>query len=107
MNIQKMMEQARVMQQKMQEMQEKLGHTEVSGTAGGGMVSVVMTCKGEVRKVSIAPEIINPSDKETLEDLVMAAMNTARANADGTLADETRKMMQELGLPANMEGLPF
>lgn len=103
MNIQEMMKQAAVMQKRMQEMQEKLAEMEVVGTAGGGLVSVVMTCRGEVRKVNISPEVINPSDKETLEDLVMAAMNMARENADGTLANETRKMMEELGLPTNMQ----
>ena len=104
MNIQEMMKQAQIMQQRMQEMQEKLGIMEVQGQAGGGMVTVVMTCRGEVRSVTIAPEIINPQEKETLEDLVMAAMNLARRNADNTLAGETRRMMEEMGLP--LEGLP-
>jgi DNA-binding protein YbaB len=67
------------------------------------MVDVVMTCRGEVRQVKIAPEIITPSDPETLEDMVMAAMNMARQNADQTMADETRKMMEELGIPTNVE----
>lgn len=100
MNIQEMMKRAQVMQQKMNEMQEKLAETEVSGQSGGGMVRVVMTCRGEVRKVEISPEIINPQDKETLEDLVMAAMNMARENADVTMAEETRRMMEDMGLPA-------
>lgn len=103
MNIQEMMKQAQVMQRRMQEMQDKLAQMEVSGMSGGGMVTIVMTCRGEVRKVSIVPEIINPQDKETLEDLVMAAYNMARENADNTLADETRRMMEELGLPANVQ----
>lgn len=103
MNIQEMMKQAQVMQQRMQQMQEKLAETEVTGAAGGGIVSVVMTCRGEVRKVNIAPEVINPQDAETLEDLVMAAMNMARENADNRLAEETRRMMEEMGLPANMK----
>lgn len=103
MNIQEMMKQAAVMQKRMQEMQEKLAEMEVAGTAGGGLVNIVMTCRGEVRKVNVSPEVINPSDRETLEDLLMAAMNMARANADNTLANETRKMMEELGLPTNMQ----
>lgn len=106
MNIQQMMKQAQQMQIRMQEMQEKLGEMEVNGSAGGGMVSVVMTCKGEVRKVTINPEIITPDDRETLEDLVMAAMNMARRNADETLAEETRKMMAEFGMPGDMQ-MPF
>jgi len=103
MNIQEMMKQAQEMQQRMQEMQGKLADMEVQGQSGGGMVSVIMTCRGEVRNVTIAPEVINPQDKETLEDLVMAAMNLARENADTTLADETKKMMGEMGLPTDMQ----
>jgi hypothetical protein len=99
MNIQQMMKQAQLMQQRMQELQARLAVTEVSGQSGGGLVQVVMTCKGDVRKLSIAPEIINPGDKETLEDLVMAAINSARQNADQRLADDTRAMMEEFGLP--------
>ncbi len=106
MNIQQMMKQAQVMQQRMEEMQDRLGDTEVEGSAGGGMVNVVMTCKGEVRKLSINPEIIVPAERETLEDLVMAALNMAKQRADATLADETKKMMSDMGMPANMK-LPF
>lgn len=106
MNIQQMMKQAQQMQVRMQEMQEKLGEMEVTGTSGGGMVTVLMTCKGEVRKVTINPEIIVPAERETLEDLVMAAMNMARERADTTLAEETRKMMAEFGMPGDVK-LPF
>lgn len=104
MNIQEMMKQAQVMQQRMQEMHEKLGQMEVEGQAGGGLVEITMTCRGEVRRVGIAPEVIRAEDKETLEDLVMAAVNQARENADNTLAEETKRMMQEMGLPAG--GVP-
>lgn len=106
MNIQQMMKQAQVMQQRMEQLQDRLGDMEVEGASGGGLVTVVMTCKGEVRNVSIKAEVINPSDKETLEDLVMAAMNMAKQRADTTMADETRKMMAEMGMPADMK-LPF
>lgn len=104
MNIQEMMKQARVMQKRMEEMQLKLGQMEVQGQSGGGMVNVLMTCKGEIRKVTIAPEIINPAEKEMLEDLVMAAVNMARENADNTLSTETKRLMQELGLPTDGSG---
>lgn len=106
MNIQQMMKQAQQMQQRMQDMQERLGDTEVEGASGGGMVSVTMTCKGEVRKIGISPDVINPNDRETLEDLVMAAVNMARQKADETLAEETRKMMAEFGMPGDVK-LPF
>lgn len=103
MNIQQMMQQAKVMQERMQQMQADLSEREVQGQAGGGMVGVTMTCRGEVRNLSIDPSLIDPNDKETLEDLVMAAMNMARHNADQTMADETARMMQELGLPSDMQ----
>ena len=106
MNIQEMMKQAKVMQERMEQMQAQLAEREVTGTAGGGLVNVVMTCRGEVRRIALSPEIINPTDKETLEDLIMAAINMARANADQTLAEETQKMMSDLGLPAGMD-MPF
>ena len=106
MNIQQMMKQAQVMQTRMQEIQARLGEMEVEGAAGGGLVSITMTCKGEVRRVSIDPQVIDPNDRETLEDLVMAACNTARKQADETMAAETSAMMKEMGLPSNMQ-LPF
>ncbi|NCC21375.1 MAG: YbaB/EbfC family nucleoid-associated protein [Alphaproteobacteria bacterium] len=100
MNIQKMMQQAQMMQTRMQELQTRLADVEVDGQSGGGMVAVRMTCKGDIRKITIDPSIINPADKETLEDLVAAAVNNARVNADQTIASETQKMMSELGLPS-------
>jgi hypothetical protein len=106
MNIQKMMQQAQTMQTKMQELQEQLAEVEVDGASGGGMVTITMTCKGDVRKVKIDPSIVNPDDIETLEDLVAAAVNSARLKADETIAEETQKMMNEMGLGGNT-GMPF
>lgn len=106
MNIQQMMKQAQVMQQRMQEMQDRLGETEIHGSSGGGLVTITMTCKGEVRKLTIDPQIIKPDDPETLEDLVMAACNMAKQKADQMLAEETRAMMAGMGLPADTK-LPF
>lgn len=103
MNIQEMMKQAKVMQDRMQLMQGELANIEVTGEAGGGLVKVVMSCKGDIRDVSISAEILIPEDKETVEDLVKAALNVARQNADTRMADETQKMMEELGLPTNVE----
>lgn len=106
MNIQKMMQQAQEMQTKLQEMQDKIGEQEVVGSAGGGLVKVTMTCKGYVSKVDIDPDNMKPDDKEIVEDLVAAACNDARTKADEKMAEETKKMMEELGLPAGMQ-LPF
>ena len=103
MNISDMMKQAKVMQQRMEELQAQLAVTEVEGVSGGGLVRVVMTCKGDVRSLKISPDIVNANDVETLEDLVMAAVNMARQNADQTMAGETGRMMESMGLPPNFE----
>ena len=103
MNIQQMMKQAQQMQQRMQEMQAKLGTIEVTGQSGGGMVAATMTCKGEMRGIKIDPSLMNPAERETLEDLVVAAINAAKARADETMAEETRRMMQDMGLPADFK----
>jgi hypothetical protein len=108
MNIQEMMKQAKSMQEKMAQMQEKLGGVEVQGSAGGDMVKVTMTCKGEARKIDIADSMMDLNEKEVLEDLIKAALNDAKMKADQKLAEETQKMMSELGLPAGAAGaLPF
>lgn len=106
MNIQKMMQQAQEVQFKLQEMQEKLKDILVSGESGGGLVKVSMTCAGIVKSIDIQPNIIDPSDKETLEDLVIAAVNNAGEARDAKVQGETQKMMKELGLPAGAQ-LPF
>lgn len=110
MNIQKMMQQAQKMQEKMGEMQEQLAQLEVSGTSGGGLVTVTITCKGLVKGMKIDPSIIDPDEKEVMEDLITAALNDARSKADVKMAEETEKAMAELGIPAGMlggGGLPF
>jgi DNA-binding YbaB/EbfC family protein len=106
MNFQKMMQQAQQMQFKMQEMQEKLGDLEVEGESGGGMVKVRMTCKGEILGLDINPSLINPAEREMLEDLIVAALNSASEAKDERVRTETQGMMKALGLPADGK-LPF
>ena len=106
MNILQIMQQAKAMQGKMAELQDRMGDVQVTGTAGGGAVTVLMTCKGRVLDVSIKPEILDPADPSMTEDLVKAAMNDARQKGDDTIATETKKMMEGMGLPAGMQ-LPF
>ncbi len=103
MNIQEMMQQAKVMQNKMQEMQEKLGEVEVEGVSGGGLVKATISCKGETRGVSIDDSLMDLNEKEVLEDLIKAALNDAKSQADQKLAEETQKMMSDLGLPAGAQ----
>ena len=99
MNFQKMMQQAQQMQFKLQEMQEKMADIEVTGQSGGGLVNVVMNCRGVVKNITIDPSIVVADDKETMEDLLVAAMNSANEAKDQKIKDETQAMMQELGLP--------
>ena len=106
MDMMKMMQQAKEMQDKMMQMQADLENVEVEGQSGGGMVTVRMTCKGHMRGIKIAPECITPEDPEMLEDLIVAAVNDAKAKGDQKLADETKSMMSSMGLPADIK-LPF
>lgn len=105
-NMAKMMQQAKAMQDKMKALQEQLAQETVEGQAGSGAVTIIMTCKGECRKIDIADAAMGGGDKEMLEDLIMAAINDARGKADAYMAEETGKIMQELGLPAGAQ-LPF
>ena len=109
MNIMKMMQQAKAMQEKMQVMQEKMGGVIVDGAAGGGLVKVTMTCKGQCDSITLDPSVVNAQEKDVLEDLLKAAINDAKSKADARMAEETQKMMSDLGLPPGAlgGGLPF
>jgi len=74
-NMQQLMKQAQKMQQQVAQAQAELAAAEVTGTAGGGLVSVVVTGLGEVKSITINPKVVDPEDVETLEDLVLAAIN--------------------------------
>lgn len=106
MNFMQMMQQAKAMQGKVAEMQERMGYELVEGMAGGGAVKIVMTCKGRVEAVRIDKSAVDAGDTSLLEDLVKAAMNDGRTKGEDRMADETKRMMEELGLPANAK-LPF
>ena len=80
-NMQQLMKQAQKMQQQLMEAQSKLAETEVSGSAGGGLVSAVVTGSGDVVSVKIDPRAVDPDDVESLEDLVVAAIRDAASNA--------------------------
>ena len=76
-NLQQLMKQAQKMQQQMVDAQAELAETELTGTAGGGLVTVTVSGTGEVTSVKIAPSAVDPDDVETLEDLVLAAIHNA------------------------------
>lgn len=106
MNIGNMMRQVQEMQTKMAEMQNRLGDVDVIGTAGGGLVTVTMNGKAEVRKVKIDPKLVDPADVEMLEDMIVAACNDGKQKAEAMIAGETEKMMGGLKLPPGVK-LPF
>ncbi|MEO0391618.1 MAG: YbaB/EbfC family nucleoid-associated protein [Pseudomonadota bacterium] len=105
-NLQQMMKQAQQAQAKMAAMQQEMEQMEVSGESGGGAVKVVMTGKGEARKIDIDPSIIDPEDKEVLEDLLVAAINQARGKAETEMQTRMADFAKEMGLPPGMN-LPF
>lgn len=100
-----LMKQAQQMQDNMRKMQEQLGSVEVEGQAGAGMVKVVMTCKHDVKRISIDPSLLG-DDKDMLEDLVAAAVNDAVRKVETTVQDKMSGFTSGLGLPPGMK-LPF
>jgi len=99
----KMMQQAQQMTGKLQEVQEGLGRLTVTGTAGGGLVTVEADGRGTVKRVSIDPKVVNPADVEMLEDLVAVAVQEAQKKAKDAAEEEMKKLTGGLGLG----GLPF
>ncbi|HLM04930.1 MAG TPA: YbaB/EbfC family nucleoid-associated protein [Blastococcus sp.] len=81
-DLAELMKQAQQMQQQMVAAQEELASAEVTGTAGGGLVSATMTGSGELTALTIAPSAVDPDDLETLQDLVVAAVRDAKRAAD-------------------------
>jgi len=100
-----LMKQAQQMQENMRRMQEQLGTLEVEGQSGAGMVKVQMTCKHEVKRVSIDASLFG-DDREMLEDLVAAAFNDASRRVESTIAEKMSGMTAGLGLPGGFK-LPF
>ncbi|TAH52647.1 MAG: YbaB/EbfC family nucleoid-associated protein [Betaproteobacteria bacterium] len=99
-----LMKQAQQMQENMKKMQDQLATVEVEGQAGAGMVKVLMTCKYDVRRVSIDDSVMD--DKEMLEDLVAAAVNDAVRKVETTTQEKMAGFTSGLNLPPGMK-LPF
>ena len=85
-NLGQLMKQAQEMQAKMQEMQERVAEAEATGLAGGGMVSITLNGKNEMRSVKIDPSLADPDDMEILEDLIVAAYNDRQGQDRGPCA---------------------
>jgi nucleoid-associated protein EbfC len=101
-----MMKQARELQGKMEQLQQEVAALEVEGSAGGGLVTVTMSGKSDMKRVRIDPSLLKPEEAEIVEDLIVAAVNEARAKAEAKLADRMRELTGGLQLPPGMK-LPF
>ena len=97
-----MMKQAAQLQSKMQELQAELDRIEVEGTAGGGMVSVRLSAKGDLKGVRIDDSLYKPSEKEIVEDLLVAAHADARRKAEAVMQDKMNGLTGGLALPPGM-----
>ena len=100
-----LMKQAQQMQENMKKMQDQLATVEVEGQSGAGLVKVVMTCKHDVKRVSIDPSLLG-DDKDMLEDLVAAAMNDAVRKVESTVAERMSGVTSGMGLPPGFK-MPF
>ena len=103
-DFQQLIQLGQKLQSKMTQIQESLESTSVSATSGGGMVSVTVDGKGQVKQVQIDPGCVDPQDVEMLEDLVLAAITEAQSKAQSVYEQEMRKATG--GLPMNIPGLP-
>lgn len=106
MNIQKMMKQAQQAQQKLADMQAKLEEEESEGSSGGGMVVVQMNGKFALRKITIDKSLIDPNEKEMLEDLIVAAFNDAKGKIEANANQRMSEIAGGLGLPPGFK-MPF
>lgn len=102
----KMMAAAKDMQAKMAEMQDNLAKITVVGEAGAGLVKATATAKGDLTALDIDPSIFVASEKEVVEDLILAAVKDAQRRAQDRAQSEMARISQDLGLPADMK-LPF
>ncbi len=105
-NLSQMLKQAEQMQERMAEVQEQLGRVEITGVSGGGMVEVTLSGKGEMRGIRIERALVDPEEKEVLEDLIVAAHNDAKSKVEAHLAEEMSKLTGGLNLPPGIK-LPF
>jgi DNA-binding YbaB/EbfC family protein len=97
-NMQQLMKQAQKMQQQLQDAQAELASTEVTGTAGGGLVTATLLGSGELTALSIDPRAVDPDDVETLQDLIVAAVRDASRAASDLAAEKMGPLTGGAGL---------
>jgi len=101
-NMGNLMKQAQKVQQQMMKMQEELAQREVSAQSGGGMVEAVVNGRGELLKLNLSPEVVDPDDVEMLSDLIVAAVGEAQRRAQDMVQQEMGKLTGGMGLPPGM-----
>ena len=101
-----MMGKVKEMQAKMEAMQEEVEQLTVEGTSGGGLVTVTLSGKGEMRGLSIDPSLLSADEGEILEDLIIAAHNDAKEKAGALMAEKTAEITAGLPIPPGMK-MPF
>ncbi|MGH8908646.1 MAG: YbaB/EbfC family nucleoid-associated protein [Egibacteraceae bacterium] len=101
-NMNQMLRQAQALQRKLAKAQEDLATMEVTGTAGGGMVSAVVACGGEFRSITINPEAVDPDDVEMLQDMVLAACNEALRQSKKLEDEHIGGVTGGMGLPPGL-----
>ena len=98
-----MMKQAAQLQSKMQELQSELDALMVDGSSGGGLVSVTMSAKGDLKSLRIDDSLVKPEEKEILEDLIVAAHGDARRKAEALLQEKMKALTGGLPLPPGLK----
>ncbi|HWL06092.1 MAG TPA: YbaB/EbfC family nucleoid-associated protein [Xanthobacteraceae bacterium] len=98
-----MMKQAAELKSKMEKLQADLDHVEVEGVAGGGLVTVRLTAKGELKALRIDPSLMKPDEAEILEDLIVAAHAEARRKAEATMQQKMQDLTGGLPLPPGLK----
>ncbi|EJF83157.1 YbaB/EbfC family nucleoid-associated protein [Candidatus Bartonella washoeensis] len=101
-----MMKKAKEVQEKMQQIQEEIANLQVTGIAGGGLVSVTLNGKNTITAIKIDPSLLKPEETEILEDLIMAAYNEAKTKIQMAIEEKTKSMTAGLPLPSGFK-LPF
>ncbi|PKQ08363.1 MAG: YbaB/EbfC family nucleoid-associated protein [Alphaproteobacteria bacterium HGW-Alphaproteobacteria-12] len=101
-NIADIMKQAQQLQSRVTDMQAELEAAQVEGRAGGGLVTITMSGKGEVKKVSIDPSLMKENEREIVEDLIVAAATDAKAKADALAAEKMKAVTGGLPLPPGL-----
>lgn len=92
-NFNQLMKQAQQMQAKLMESQKKMEELEIEGNSGGGMVVVVISGKGSIKKLTIDPKLMNPDDAEIVSDLIIAAFNDAKNKLEAKMSEEMGSLL--------------